>query len=417
MFISIGLLFLTAVYLGMVAALEHYFRSECLGNGDCSPEGVDNTILTWSSDFFVALCAFIFALHLSFYASQERDVRKSGILSQIFMGGAFVSAGVGRLLYPNSGAEDNHGMVGYWFVKIIAIVFFAASAVALARFAISTSDKKKDTMIIVFASIVLLATGLFMAGGIWCTLVPDLQVLGVVDEFEPTTEIHSCLRMMGASTVLMNFAYAFLWLPVGVLLKAASRKQPVRFLGLPTPAAAIIAVVMQWTVGSMFVGILFLICLYPKIDYFEVWTRIYGTVLYHWGMMMSLYCLHNLSYGLPWEYYDSSLQESYDEKKYRSDGVYPIDPSPPATSTRSKRSRRSNRKQKDDPAALSWEWWIAGVASLFPEPKTTTRKEKRSTSSIIDDKSVVSDGFMSTLEGGDGTNKQVTFDEVEEAQV
>mmetsp|Transcript_9804 Transcript_9804/g.20350 ORF Transcript_9804/g.20350 Transcript_9804/m.20350 type:complete len:406 (-) Transcript_9804:36-1253(-) len=405
MFISIGLLFLTAVYLGMVAALEHYFRSECLGNGDCIPEGVDNTILTWSSDLFVALCAFIFALHLSCYASEGRDVRKSGILSQIFMGGAFVSAGVGRLLYPNSGAEDNHGMVGYWFVKIIAIVFFAASALALARFAISTSDKKKDTMVIVFVSVVLLAAGLFMAGGVWCTLVPDLQVLGVVDEFEPTTEIHLCLRMMGASTVLMNFAYAFLWLPVGVLLKAASRKKPIRFLGLPTPAAAIIAVVMQWTVGSMFVGILFLICLYPKIDYFEVSTRIYGTVLYHWGMMMSLYCLHNLSYGLPWEYYDSSVEENYDENKYRSGKVYPIDPRP-AMSTRSKRSRHSNRKQKDDPPSLSWEWWVAGVASLFPEPKTTTR----TIPSMIDDKSVVSDGFMNSL-------KQVKFHEVEEAQV
>ena len=251
-----------------------------------------------------------------------------------------------------------------------------------------------------------------MAGGVWCTLVPDLQVLGVVDEFEPTTEIHSCLRMMGASTVLMNFAYAFLWLPVGVLLKAASRKKTIRFLGLPTPAAAIIAVVMQWTVGSMFVGILFLICLYPKIDYFEVWTRIYGTVLYHWGMMMSLYCLHNLSYGLPWEYYDSSVEENYDENKYRSGKVYPIDPSP-AMSTRSKRSRRSNRKQKDDPSALSWEWWVAGVASLFPEPKTTTR----TTPSMIDDKSVVSDGFMNSLGGDDETYKQVKFHEVEEAQV
>lgn len=409
MFISVGLFFLTAVYVGMVAALEHYFRSECLGNGNCYPEGVDNTILTWASDFFVAICAFMFALHLSFYASEQLDVRKSGILSQIFMGGAFVSSGVGRLLYPNSGSDDNRGLVGYWFVEIIAVVFFTASSLCLGRFALSTTEKK-DTMLLVFGAVLLVAMGLFMGGGIWCTLVPDLQVVGVVDEFEPTSEIHSCIKMMDASTVLMNFSYALLWVPVGVLLKSAARKKPIRFLGLPTPAAAIIAVVMQWTVGSMFVGILYLISLSPKVDYFDAWTKIYGTVLYHWAMLLSLYCLHNLSYGLPWEYYDSSVEDSYDEKKYRSDPAsYPRPVASGHSSVRSRRSRRSNKmRSNDEPTPLSWEWWVAGVASIFPEPKKKTRTTTSSVS-VIDDKSIVSDGFLNALEG-DQTTKKVQFE-------
>ncbi len=405
MFISIGLLILTAVYVGMVAALEHYFRSECLGNGNCYPEGVDNTILTWASDFFIAICAFMFAFHLSFYASEQFDVRKSGILSQIFMGGAFISSGVGRLLYPNSGSDDNRGLVGYWFVEIIAVVFFTASSLCLGRFALSTSEKKTDTMLLVFGAILLVAMGLFMGGGIWCTLIPDLQVVGIVDEFEPTSEIHSCIKMMDASTILMNFSYALLWLPVGVLFKNAARKHPIQFLGLPTPAAAIIAVVMQWTVGSMFVGVLSLVSLSPKVDYFDAWTKIYGTVLYHWAMLMSLYCLHNLSYGLPWEYYDSSVEENYDEEKYRSNPVSSSGTSS-IKSRRSNRSNKSNKRSKDEPTPLSWEWWVAGVASIFPEPKKKTRTTTSSVSAI-DDKSIISDGFLNALEGDQ--QKKVQF--------
>merc|ERR1712238_537787 len=74
----------------------------------CQSEGVDNTILNWSSDFFVAIWMFVFAFHLSICRkttpstggkgerrSTNEVVMDSGILAQIFIGGAFVLSGIG----------------------------------------------------------------------------------------------------------------------------------------------------------------------------------------------------------------------------------------------------------------------------------------------------------------------------------
>ena len=368
MFVSVGLLVLTAVYLGGVGALEHYFYLECLGNGECFSEGVDNTILNWASDFFLALFLFCFASHLSFFASNTRDVRTSGILAQIFMGAAFLASGVGNLLYPNSGIDDNHGMVGYWFVEILYVVFFTVSALTMAHFAVKSADRKLITVVTLFEGLLFLSMCGFLTGGIWCSLDAELQVIVGADEFEPTDEVHVCFRLMEISTVTMNFAYALLWLPIGLLLKIAARLDPVNVLGLPTPAAPIIAVVLQWSVGSVFVGSLYVASLsVPGVDYFGVWVKIYGTVLYHWAFLLTFYCLHNLSYGLPWYFYDN---EDSEEETRKSEKRY--------KRRRDDRSLRSGSTRSSWRTAtpLTWDWWVDGFGSMFPEPKKKSKKKK-----------------------------------------
>lgn len=374
MLFPFGFLLLTGVYLGMVGVLEYDFRSKCLADVECFTEAVDNTILNWASDFFLAFCFFIFALHLSIYASISRDVRKSGILSQIFMGGAFLATGLGNLLYPNSGIDDNHGMIAYWFVKMLFVVFFTVSALAMAQFAVSVAQKTFN-MVIVFGSILFLSMCLFLGGGIWCSVVPDVQVLEVADDFEPTTGVHVCFKFMEVSSVLLNFSYAFLWLPVGLLLKVAARRNPVVVLGLPTQAAPIVAMVLQWTVGSILAGVVYSVgTLSPKLIYFDVWMTIYGTVLYHWAMLTTMYCLHNLSHGLPWEFYISDDDDTQQERIERAER---------RTQKKGKSSKRRNRdlrnpsqqrnrdvrNRADDPSPLSWEWWVSGVSSMLPEQK------------------------------------------------
>merc|ERR1712238_381053 len=64
--------------------------------------------------------------------------------------------------------------------------------------------------------------------------------------------------------------------------------------------------ILQWTVGSillvvMLLVVLFLVNLNRNVDDdepFLIWNTIYGTVLYHWGMLLTFYCLHNISCGL-----------------------------------------------------------------------------------------------------------------------
>lgn len=343
-----GLILLTALYIGMVVVLKIYSPVECLDDL-CQSEAVDNTIINWASDFFIALYIFIFALQLSFCGGHRGEVRKMGILSQVFMGGAFVMAGLGNWLYPNSGVDDNHGMLAYWILWIGYAFFFTFSGLAMAHFAGSASknanpDIKQslcanNLLVLLCAFLLVLSLSGFFTGILWCSTEIDLQVKTAVEDFAPTDDIHVCFRIVNYSVVAMNFSYALLWVPVGViLLEAVSRQQPVVVLCLSTRIAAIFAMVTQWTVGSMLLVMLFFFDLVtPKLDYFGVWNAIYGTVLYHWAMLVTLYCLHNLSYGLPLSYYDGDEDEN-------NEGSTP----------------------------LSWEWWVSLVAWMVPDSKKTT---------------------------------------------
>ena len=265
-------------------------------------------------------------------------------------------AGVGHWLYPNSGVDDNRGMLGYWIVWIGFAVFFTTSGLAMAQFALSASENTNPALkrsfcannrLVVLCELVsVLTLSGFLTGGIWCSMETDLQVDEIVETFEPkpTDEIHVCFQIMTYSDVAMNFAYALLWLPVGFLLKAASQQRPVIVLGLPISIAATIAMISQWTVGSMLLVILFFVdFVTTKIDYFDAWNTIYGTVIYHWGMLMTLYCLHNLSYGLPLMYDDDDDNDIYND---------------------------------EGPPALSWEWWVTMVAGRVPEPKENPNVNK-----------------------------------------
>jgi hypothetical protein len=340
LFVTVGLFLLTALYVGMVALIKYLSPVECLDDSSsCQSEAVDNTILNWASDFFVAFWCFIFALHLSFSGGPNADVRKMAILSQIFMGGAFVAVGVGHWLYPNSGLDDNSGMLGYWILWIMFAIFFTSSAFGMSHFAVKASGKRNIWAPLAGLLLFLSLCG-FFTGSIWCSTKADLQANEIEDNIDPADEIHVCFDIAYYSMAAMNFTYALLWLPVGLLLKAASKQQPVVVLGLPTPIAAIVAIVTQWTVGSILVVILFFTDLFsPKLDYFDVSNVIYGTVLYHWAMLVTLYCLHNLSYGLPLRYDDSEEEEN-------------------------------------GPSPLTWEWWVAMVAGVVPEPKQKTNKKE-----------------------------------------
>lgn len=355
MFLTIGLLVLTSLYIGMIVALKYLSPVECLDDL-CQSEAVDNTILNWASEFFLAFWMFVFALQLSFCGSPKSEVRKSGILSQIFMGGAFAMAGVGHWLYPNSGVDDNHGILGYWVSWIFFAVFFTISGVSMAHFALSASENTNPVLKTSFCAnnrlvalcelLLVLALSGFLTGSIWCTMEPDLQVNQTMDTFEPTDEVHVCFHIVKYSDMTMNLAYALLWLPVGILLKAASHQRPVMVMGLPTPFAAIFAMVTQWTVGSILLVILFFVdFVSPKIEYFDLWNTIYGTVLYHWAMLITLFCLHNLSYGLP---------SRYDESEEDDDDSNDEGPSP-----------------------LSWEWWVTMLAGTVPEPKQVTSDDEK----------------------------------------
>jgi hypothetical protein len=44
-------------------------------------------------------------------------------------------------------------------------------------------------------------------------------------------------------------------------------------------------------------------------SYFDLWNELYGSVIFHWGMLLTMYCLHNISYGLPVGCLEGDLEE------------------------------------------------------------------------------------------------------------
>jgi hypothetical protein len=68
------------------------------------------------------------------------------------------------------------------------------------------------------------------------------------------------------------------------------------------------AMLLQWSVGSVFPVYIMVTVLIRERTYqppisittfLELWKRVYGSVINHWGMLLTLYCLHNVSLGLP----------------------------------------------------------------------------------------------------------------------
>jgi len=144
-----------------------------------------------------------------------------------------------------------------------------------------------------------------LTGSIWCSTDLPFHVTEVTDEWvrsiaddATTTEVdrHVCFTIRYYSELAMNVAYALLWLPIGFLFHVASQQQTKVVLGLPTPVAAVLATILQWTIGSMLVVLLFVVNLIRNNEApFLIWNTMYGTVLYHGGMLLTFYGLHNIS--------------------------------------------------------------------------------------------------------------------------
>lgn len=319
-----GLISLGVAYLAFALSIRFIFGEDnCLLDDEnedntsaagCQSEGVNNTILAWASDYFVAAVACLQAFHLNCF---KRSTRKSGTLAQVFLAGTFGLMGVLRQLYPNSGQTDNRGQMEHWIVGAITVVFFTFSAAAQATFCLETAavtpQSKRPCGAILFvrlwlATIILVAI-LHVVGSTMCVLESELHTIQVEDNYEDNlywNERHVCLQMVGLSENLIWFPYALLWVPMGLLLRAGALQRPSTVLGLSNVRAARAAVLFHWFLG----GSMYLVVVsfaswirHELVDgneetFLELWNRVYGTEVFHLGILLSSYCAHNLTWTL-----------------------------------------------------------------------------------------------------------------------
>ena len=310
-----GQIFLGMTYIAFVVASRLVFSDECSGEDECQSEGVDNTYRSWGSSYFVAAVCSLLAVHLHVFKS---STRRSGTVAQIFLAGAFALMGIRSQFYPNNGQTDNMGMMENWVVGAVATFFLTLSATAHGRFAMETAmvtPRSKHPICVFFfmhlwmAAIILIAI-INMVGSIWCSLSPQLQTSAVVDNFQDNlywNERQICLQLIGLSENLIWLPYALLWIPVGLLLRAAAWQRPAMVLGLSNTRAALGVIGFHWSTGSMYlVTVSFASWIRHEMEltddaddtFLEVWNRVYGVEIFHFGILLSAYCAHNLSWTL-----------------------------------------------------------------------------------------------------------------------
>lgn len=306
--IPVGLVFFASLYIAVIVVFKLIPGESCLDE-PCQSEGVDDSVANWGSDFFVAGACLLFGVHLQVF---RNGARKTAILAQIFVAASFILMGQTHMLHGNDGSTDNTGLKSFWVITAISSYALAFSACCHSSFAIQVAASRKtlNASFVYFILARVLTVAMcaaamaVIAGCAWCATSPELQTDQVRDfdaDSADFSENPRCIQIVRTSTPAMWFVYALLWIPMSGLLRGASRELSQNILGLPTGRAALLASVFQWSTGSMFLVIISAISWYQDLgaNFIELWDKVYGAEIFHFGILMTMYCAHNLAWTFP----------------------------------------------------------------------------------------------------------------------
>jgi len=232
-----------------------------------------------------------------------------------------------------------------------------------------------------------------LAGCVWCAITPSLQTSDIQDNVADNEmdiqDSHICILMVEISEILLWFSYAVLWIPIAFMLKTAAETKSVFMLGLSTTTAAILTMLFQWTTGSMYlVVIAFVSWLRRELGtttevFLELWDRVYGAEIFHLGVLLTMYCAHNLSWTFtissspstttrrrPQDDHDDDKDDTTEGKQVRF-----LDESVSRDSSLDRMEKVENEESDYDPSACS----SVGSASVgryalpFPEQQPIRR--------------------------------------------
>ena len=317
-----GIVGVTVAY-GILLFFLRILAPKCLDK-PCESEGVDNTVISWGTDFFVATALFLFAYHLLVFPRTAKDgtPRKSGILAQILMSGNFWFLGLNHWFYANNGVNDAKGLPAYWLISLVASFLFTSSGLCHAQLAREIASEISSSLRVicglafiskVFQTCLVLSCFAHMAGCVWCIIHTDIHVAQVIDAFDDTDDQPFSIKLVVLSEVALYFSYALLWIPVGILLHSGAHKRPSIVLGLPTPTAALSIMLLQWTIGAMYF-VSFTFGTYMRGgDFVELYDKSWGTQFFHYGMLLAFFFSHNLSWT------SLAIPVPEDEKKESAD--------------------------------------------------------------------------------------------------
>lgn len=317
-----GVLILTTVYVGLVVVLVYALPVECLGGTDCNSEGLDNSILGWVTDFWIAIHMILLAIQLQWFV--HRPVYRSVVVALASMGVAYILGGLGHSVFTNSGFDDNAGQQGFYITWAFSFTFMTLSVQQVYQF---TRQLIERYYAVAFANnancwlrvflhtafvMVMLSWMATIGGYFWCATESDIHVSNNLDDVAPIDKeeeesLNTCLQLASAAEISWYCTYSLFWIPVGILLRriileqgeSTESDQPRLVYGMSNARAAILLTIIPWTFGIMLIVYSGLAALALNVEVTQVYETIYGAVIYHYGMLLSYFLLHNIAYSLP----------------------------------------------------------------------------------------------------------------------
>jgi hypothetical protein len=309
-----GVILLTLGYVIFVLLIS-FLAPECLDE-PCNSEGLDNSILGWMTDFLIATAMMWMGLHL--WCCSDQPIYFSAISSLWYMGVAYILGGLGHSVFTNSGLDDNAGQQGFYITWAVSFTFMTMSIGATYRFiqqvsaGCNTVSRCMSDVLTASLVLVILAWMATLGGYVWCATEEDLHVDGATDTIPPLDEdasgtIERCLQMAIVAELTWYACFSLFWIPAGMILRSTvlekelmeQRGKRLTVYGFRAAWAALWVSIIPWTFGIMLIVYSGIAAVATGREGTEIYEKIYGAVVYHYGMLIGYFFLHNLAYALP----------------------------------------------------------------------------------------------------------------------
>jgi hypothetical protein len=306
-----GLLLLTALYGAFVTlvglnAPTCILQFQVVDAEDCNQEGVANTVLDWSSDYFLAIALGLLAFSLCLLSSRPLPAGLSFACWSLGYG----ASAIARQAYGNSGTDDGGGLVEYYVLMIVTYLLWTVALLGLAfllwishRLALGERPEHDSrpkhcgfaaVRVAVFVSLVGMA--LVVTGSTW-TLADTWAHVGTVDRVTDSVDASSGQNLVPPSIRIVEIG-RHVWLAgstcfflsAAILWRVHASFRPSSMGGLSNRWAAAGAIIAQCSAGTYR---LVLWCL-ASFSHISGVHAAFALILLQYTSLITLFFVHNL---------------------------------------------------------------------------------------------------------------------------
>jgi hypothetical protein len=270
---------------------------------ECGNEGVDNTVLGWSTDFFVAVFVAILTIHLYLMTS------KKNLCSLAFTGLwiGFALKGFTAMYFGNSGIDDSKGMKGYYLITLFQYALWTASVVFLGILVQESWNLLSEAGQVcglieykVAAVLNILSAVAVITGCLWGGLALWNVVPGPFDKYNYEDYDNEWIpsEVLKIGQLIWHGSYSLCLVAAAYVWGALAREHPAVTGGLQNSVAASGIIVSQIAL----VGTVIYYAMRDEVGISKGWaiteSSSVSSTLVDYFMMMSIFFAHNLLYYL-----------------------------------------------------------------------------------------------------------------------